>query len=176
MNGYPSEMAGVGGSRSALSAMGRSLATNYADEMREELAKPEYRDRFFAAMRAGLQSCDRTCMRLYAESHKLVGSQMDLAAAMFAALGVAIPVALSAVDTVRRVENVSEAEIARSALEVLDAMCAEKGVTLEQLRASLSGAEVVGGGGADHGASEAASAPARAAAHPHNGNGGPHGL
>lgn len=143
MSVFPSEIAGVGGSRRDLAALGRSIALSFADDVREELAKPEYRDRFFASMRAGLGTCDRTCMRLYAECHKLVGAQHDLAAAMLAALGATVEVARGAVDMRQRVESAGPAEVARAAFDALDRLCAERGLTYDELRASLSGAEVV---------------------------------
>jgi len=77
-----------------------------AESLLEELRKPEYREPFLKSMKTGLHAGQRHCLRLYAEMHKLVGTQRELAVLVFNQLGVRDErEARSKIAAAREVEN-----------------------------------------------------------------------
>ena len=139
----PSAIAGAGG-RTGLSAMTRGVALAFGEEVREELAKPAYRDLFFAGMRTGLAECDRTCMRLYAEAHRLVGQQVNLSVLILNELGAPASEAKSAVMAVQDASRMDDRTKARRMLEWLAARGVDVGGIVLPAELQASGAEVEG--------------------------------
>lgn len=153
MTVYPSELAGVGGSRHAMRQMGRAIAEEANDKLVAALCDPDREMRFIAALDAGVRQCDRTCMQLFAQMRQLVGTQIDLAVHVVNVIGAQPTEARSSVEIVRGVERMSEADMVADSVRFLS----ERGFRCLPPEAETPEATV-----------EAASGP-RAASHGENG-------
>lgn len=95
------------GARGLMATATKGLAALAPDLIRERLCEPEFTEHFLASLEAGVRQCDRTCMRLYAEALKLVGQQINLAVAITAEIGVSVPVARGAVESMERAKGMT---------------------------------------------------------------------
>lgn len=81
----------------------------------------------------------RTAVNEFGRMMREAGKARDFAQEMQRLLGGrSVSAAVGALETVERVNDASPEDIARAALEALDAYCAERGITVEQARESLA--------------------------------------
>lgn len=130
------------GPREQFRLTGRALCDEANDRILAALTDEDRELAFISSLTAGLRRCDRTCMNLYAEMRGLVGSKLDLAAAVMAAVGAGAVLARSAVETVNRASLMSEPAVCREMIQHLREYAAKVGCEWTELEAKLSSAEV----------------------------------
>lgn len=121
----------------------RGLADLAPDLLRERLCEPEFVERFLSSLESGVRSCDRTCMRLYAEALKLVGAQTDISVQIVNMIGAQPAVAREAIAARQQLEGLSQDDLARGAGRAVLDHCAREGIEPLAFLASLSSVEVL---------------------------------
>lgn len=133
------------GARGLMAIATKGLASVAPDLLRERLCEPEFVEKFLASLEAGVGSCDRTCMRLYAEAVKLVGSQVELSVQIVNQIGAQPGEARGYVERGRDAETLAADEHALAARLAgwLADYASRNGTSVEAVFARLSSAEVV---------------------------------
>lgn len=137
---YPSDLAGVRG-RDSMSRSGLALVESANDRLLAELADKDFEERFIAALKSGVMHCDRTCMNLYAQMRKLVGTQVELAVNVVNLIGASPDKARSAVRAMERVEGLSEIQAIRKCCAAVSEYSRRNGLKEPEFDASLTSVE-----------------------------------